>query len=39
MLEIGEEWDKQLSDSEKAYLGSTENSWETVQQIVAKYCL
>lgn len=38
MLEIGEEWDKQLSDSEQAYLGSTENSWEIVQQIVVKYC-
>lgn len=38
MLEIGEQWDKQLSGSEQVNLGSTENGWEVVQQLVTKYC-
>ncbi|KAI6024233.1 glycoside hydrolase family 89 protein [Pisolithus marmoratus] len=38
MLEIGEEWDKQVSDSGEAYVGPTENGWVVVQHMVAKYC-
>lgn len=38
MLEIGEQWDKQLLGSEQVNLGSMENGWEVVQQLVTKYC-
>lgn len=38
MLEIGEQWDKQLWGSEQVDLGSMENGWEVVQQLVTKHC-